>query len=140
MAVAFSLGGIIGTVGIAALIVVVIIMVILFFVMKKDNGKLEDFLKEIPEEDKNRIKNLPHDKTEGGLYLSQGYVYQAETTDGKVSAILIFYIPEHEEFFHRVVKVSAADSKAKSLVKGAYVPVLMKYDKEMHYYDYKKLA
>ena len=64
----------------------------------------------------------------------------AKKDGAKVTAIALFYAPEHGEFYDRKIKLSKADAQAKGVQAGAFVPALMKYDKEMHYFVYKKLV
>lgn len=48
-------------------------------------------------------------------------------------------MPEHREYYTRNVKMTKAEAESKGYTVLSFVPVLMKYDKDMHYYDFKKI-
>lgn len=48
-------------------------------------------------------------------------------------------MPEHRAYYTRNVKMTKAEAESKGYTALSFVPVLMKYDKDMHYYDFKKI-
>ena len=107
---------------------------------KKEHAKLSDILAGVSDQDKNLIKNQVFEATDGkDMFITNAYVCSAEKVGDKIEAVLLFYAEEHQSFMNRKAKVKSGDAVAAKLVKGAFVPALMKYDREMHYHDFKKL-
>ena len=128
----------------AGLIVGVIVIAVFVFVAlkiaKKDGANLEAILANVPDEIKQQIMNASFTETDKkGFYTTNGYVYQVTDEGDKATAIILFYAPEHGQIYDRKVKLSKTDADSKGIKAGAFVPALMKYDKEMHYFDFKKL-
>lgn len=129
---------------VTGLIVGVIVCAIFAFVIlklsKKANAKLEEILKDIPAEYKEQLKNVSYDKAEGkNMFTSYALVADVTTENNKSRARLIFWAPEHSEFFDRNVKVTEEEISSKNISKLSFIPVLMKYDPEMHFHDFKKI-
>ncbi len=109
-------------------------------VSKKDGEKLKEILERLSEQEKNEIKNQTYTETDGkDMYITNAYVVSTVDEGDKVKAVIMFYSPEHQEFYTRNIKLSKSDATSKGITAGAFVPAKMKYDKEMHYYDFKKL-
>lgn len=110
------------------------------FFSKKDKVRIDDYLNTMSDEEKNLVQNQTFTATEKkNMFTSNGFVVKSENVEGKIEAVLIFYMENHKAYYDRKVKLDANDPKAKTLVRGAFVPVLMKWDKDMYYYDYKGL-
>ena len=129
---------------IAGLIIGVIVCAIFAFVImklaKKESANLEEILKAIPAEYKEQLKNVAFDPAEGkNMFTSKALVADVKTENDKSKARLIFWAPEHAEFFDRNVKVTAEEISSKNISKLSFIPVLMKYDPEMHFHDFKKI-
>lgn len=129
---------------VAGLIIGVIVCAIFAFVVtklaKKESANLEEILKDIPSEHKEQLKNVTFEKTEGNnMYTSYALVADVKTENNKSKARLIFWAPEHAEFFDRNVKVTEEEISSKNIKKLSFIPVLMKYDPEMHFHDFKKI-
>lgn len=128
------------TVGLIGLFVCLIILfVILFFVSKKDQNVTDSLVAALGDEKKNLLMNQTFTHVKGNMFSSNGMVGAVAEKDGKIIADIIFYMEEHQGFYSKKVKVDKTDEKANNLTVGSLVPVLMKYDKEMHYYDFKKM-
>ena len=96
---------------VAGLIIGVIVCAIFAFVVlklaKKESANLEEILKSIPGEHKDQLKNVTFEKTEGNnMFTSYALVADVKTENNKSKARLIFWAPEHAEFFDRNVKVT----------------------------------
>ena len=129
---------------VAGLIIGIIVCAIFAFVVmklaKKESANLEEILKDIPAEYKDQLKNVTFEKAEGNnMYTSYALVSDVKTENNKSKARLIFWAPEHAEFFDRNVKVTEAEISSKNIKKLSFIPVLMKYDPEMHFHDFKKI-
>ena len=129
---------------IAGLVIGVIVCAVFAFVAlkiaKKDGARIEDLLRKLPEETKQQIMDMEYAETDKkGFYNTNAYVAQVTEDGDKVCASILFYASEHGDFYDRKVKLSKAEADAKGIKEGAFVPALMKYDKEMHFFDYKKL-
>ena len=129
----------------AGLIVGIIVIAVFVFVAlkiaKKDGANLDAILANVSEETKQQIINAGFAETDKkDFYTTKAYIFQVNEDGDKVTAIALFYATEHGEFYDRKIKLSKADAQAKGVQAGAFVPALMKYDKEMHYFDYKKLV
>ncbi len=126
---------------IIAVIAIAIFVVVAMKIAKKDGANLEAILANVPEETKQQIINGGFTETDKkDFYTTNAYIFHVNEEGDKVTAIALFYAPEHGEFYDRKIKMSKADAQAKGVQAGAFVPALMKYDKEMHYFDYKKLV
>lgn len=117
-----------------------ILAVVGYFVTKKDKSRIDDYLSQMTEEEKNLVQNQTFTATDKkNMFTSNAFVVKAEEVNGKIEAVLIFYMENHQSYYDRNVKIAASDPLAANLKKGNFVPVLMKWDKDMYYYDYKKL-
>ena len=109
--------------------------------LMETGSDLDAILASVSEETKQQIINAGFAETDKkDFYTTRAYIFQVNEDGDKVTAIALFYAPEHGEFYDRKIKLSKADAQAKGVQAGAFVPALMKYDKEMHYFDYKKLV
>ena len=129
---------------VAGLIIGIIVCAIFAFVVmklaKKESANLEEILKDIPAEYKDQLKNVTFEKAEGNnMYTSYALVSDVKTENNKSKARLIFWAPEHAEFLDRNVKVTEEEISSKNIKKLSFIPVLMKYDPEMHFHDFKKI-
>ena len=121
---------------IVAVIAIAIFVVVAMKIAKRDGANLEAILSNVPEETKQQIINAGFTETDKkDFYTTNAYIFQVNEDGDKVTAIALFYAPEHGEFYDRKIKMSKADAQAKGVQAGAFVPALMKYDKEMHYFD-----
>ena len=125
---------------VVGIIICAIFAVIAIKVSKKEKVSTDAILASLSDEQKEEIKNQGYTEADGrNMYKSQGFIHSIKE-DGDKSVIgLIFYMPEHGEYYTRNVKMAKAEADAKGYTAQSFVPVLMKYDKDMHYYDFKKI-
>lgn len=135
----FRPGAIIGL--IVGLVICGIIAFVAIKVSKKENASIDKILADLPDDLKNALMNQTFTAAQGkDMYTSNALVTSVAEDGDKVKATLMFYMEEHDSFYTRNVKLTQSDADSKGIRVNQFVPVLMKYDKEMHYYDYKKLA
>ena len=135
----FRPGAIIG------LIIGVVVCGIIAFVAiklgKKESASISAILAALPEELKKTLMNQTFTEAQGKDMFTSNALVTFVTKDGdKVKATLMFYMEEHDDFYTRNVKLTQSEADSKGIAQNKFVPVLMKYDREMHYYDFKKLA
>ncbi len=110
-------------------------------VSKKEAANTNAILAGLTDEQKNEIMNQTYTQTEGkDMFISNAFVTSVTQDGDKVKAVVMFYMQEHQDFYTRNVKLTQAEATAKGIAPLKFVPVLMKYDREMHYYDFKKLV
>lgn len=125
---------------IIGVVVCAIIAIAGYFITKKDKSRIDDYLSQMTDEEKNQVQNQTFASTDKkNMFTSNAFVVKADEVEGKIEAVLIFYMENHTAYYDRKVKVAATDPLAANLKKGNFVPVLMKWDKDMYYYDFKKL-
>lgn len=125
---------------IIGVVVCIIFAIVIMNLSKKTKAKTDELLAQIPEEKKNELKNQTYTQADGkNMYTSNGLVVNVTEEGDKVKAILMFYSNEHGDFYTRNVKLDKSEAESKGIVANNFVPVLLKYDKEMHYYDFKKI-
>ncbi len=132
-----------GTIGgiIAGVIVCAIFAFVCMKIAKKEGASLEQVLSTVPEDLKNELKAQPYTEASGkDMYTTNALVTSVDEEGDKTKATLLFYAPEHESFYTRNIKLSKSDADSKGIALHRFVPALMKYDREMHYHDYKKLV
>ena len=126
------------------LVVGVIVCAVFAFVAikiaKKDGMKLDEILATLSDAEKNEIMNQTYTKAEGkDQFVTNAFIASITNEAEKVKLVIMFYMQEHQSYYTRNVKMTAADLAAKGYTAHTFVPALMKYDREMHYYDFKKL-
>lgn len=132
-------GSIAGLIG--GLVVCGIITVVVMVVSKKDKAKVDEILATVPSETVNSLKNQPITKAEGkNMFIKSAYVASADDLGENLKLTLLMHDPERDQLYTKGSKISKADAAARGIQPGVFVPCLMKYDTEMHYYDFKKLA
>ena len=121
-------------------VVCVIFAIVIINLSKKTKAKTDEILAQIPEEKKNELKNQTYTQADGkNIYTSNGLVVSVAEEGDKAKVMLMFYSDEHDEFYTRNVKLDKSEVESKGIAVNAFVPALMKYDKDMHYYDFKKI-
>ena len=130
-----ALGGLI-----VGVIICAILAVVGLKVSKKENADIDKIRAGLPEGLEDRLKSVAFTPAEGRNMFSSEALVTSVTEDGdKIKALLLFYAPEHDDFYTRNVKLTPDESQSRNIRVNTFVPVLMKYDSEMHYHDYKKL-
>lgn len=126
---------------IAGLVICGIIAFIAIKVSKKENASIDAILETLPEDIKNNLMNQQFTEAQGkDMYTSNALVTSVTEDGDKVKATLMFYMEEHDSFYTRNVKLTQSEADSKGIAVNKFVPVLLKYDREMHYYDFKKLV
>lgn len=126
---------------IIGVIVCAIFAVVALKIAKKDGMKLEEILATLTEEEKNEIMNQAYTKASGkDMFTTNAFIVSITEEAEKAKVLILFYMEEHQSYYTRNVKMSSADVRAKGYTAHTFVPALMKYDREMHYYDFKKLV
>lgn len=121
-------------------VVCAIFAVVIIKLSKKTKAKTDEILAQIPEEKKNELKNQTYTQADGkNMYTSNGLVVSVTEEGDKARVLLMFYATEHADFYTRNVKLDKSEVESKGIVANSFIPVLMKYDKDMHYYDFKKI-
>ena len=121
-------------------VICIIFAIIAIKISKKTKAKTDEILAQIPEEKKNELKNQTFTKADGkDMYSSNALVVSVTEEGDKAKVLLMFYASEHADFYTRNVKLAKSEVESKGIVANSFIPVLMKYDKEMHYYDFKKI-
>ena len=116
-----------------------LIVIIAVFVTKKDNAKLEDLMKNVPEDAQNRLRSEPYSQQNGKMYTTNGFVADIREEKGRAVVYLIFYNTPREQFYDQRAKMSSDELKAKGIQKNTFIPCLMKHDAEYHIFEFKKL-
>ena len=128
----------------AGLVIGVIVCAALAFVAikvsKKEGATTQAILATLSEEEKNEMMNQTYTKAEGkDMYTTNAFIVSITQEAEKSKVLIMFYMQEHQAYYTKTVKMTPADVAAKGYAPHSFVPALMKYDKEMHYYDFKKL-
>lgn len=124
-----------------AIAVVAVFAVVVMLLAKKEGNSLQKILKNVSDEDKNRLKSctfIPSDKRD--LFFSEALVADVKDDGKKSEIILLFYVERLADYYFRKVKLKPMEAEKRNIRKGNFVKCYMKYDKEMAYYDFKKLA
>ncbi len=127
---------------IAGAVICGVITVVMVKVNKKDKIKTDEVLNSYPQEITNSLRNVSFTPAEGkDMYMSKGLVIGVTPkNESKSKVSLMFYAPEHEDYYTKDVTMSNADIQAKGIAPQTFVDTLMKYDKEMHFFYFKKIV
>ena len=114
---------------------------IVFFIAKKDGAKLEDLLAGVPEDKLELLKAEEYQPMDGNgiKCATRGLIAAIDSDDKKAKIHLLFFNSPRQEFYDQTAKISAAEAKGKGFKQFDMVPCEMKYDKEMHIHEFKKL-
>ena len=130
-------GGFIGL--IVGVVVCGIIAAICFKVAKKSAGELKTLLESMTDEEKNLVKNQTFAKsTAKDMFTSNVFIAAVNEEKDKLIATILYFDANRGEFFYKDIKAKKKDAVAPNLVRGNFVPAMLKYDKDMCYYDFKK--
>lgn len=113
---------------------------ILLKIAKKEKANIEEILATLTDEEKNAIKNQTYTKADGkNMFTTNGFVVNVDDEGEKRTVTVMFYAEQHLDYYIRKVKLNKSEAISKGIEKGKFVPALMKYNEEFHYYDFKKL-
>ena len=118
-----------------------IFAVVVFVISKKDNANLEELLATIPEDKKEALKAENYQPLDGaGIKCATRGLLGAIETKGESSKIrLVFYNEARDAFYDHTTSIRTSELKGKGFQLYDMVPCQMKYDKEYHIHEFKKV-
>lgn len=123
------------------LAVVGVFAAVIFVIAKKGNAKLEELLATIPEEKKEELKAEPYQPLDGaGIKCATRGLIGAVDTKGESTMVrLIFYNEARDGFYDQSTKIRTSEFNGKGFKLYDLIPCQMKYDKEYHIHEFKKI-
>ncbi|MBR6478420.1 MAG: hypothetical protein IKS85_08225 [Lachnospiraceae bacterium] len=124
-----------------ALVICGVFAAVCFVIAKKDNASLSDLLATIPEEAKEALKIENYQPMDGnGIKCATRGLAGAITTKGESSKIrLIFYNEARDAFYDCTAKIRTSELNGRGYKLYDMIPCEMKYDREMHIHDFKRI-
>ncbi|MBQ9490781.1 MAG: hypothetical protein IKO41_03785 [Lachnospiraceae bacterium] len=112
-----------------------------FVIAKKDKTKLEDLLATIPAEKQEALKAENYQPLDGaGIKCATRGLLAAIDTKGETSTVrLIFYNETRDAFYDQTTKIRTSELNGKGYKLFDMIPCQMKYDKEYHIHEFKKI-
>ena len=123
---------------IPGLIVCGILFVVFYFWAKKENAQTEDLLKMVSDEDKETLKTKDYVPS-GKLHETEGLVASVTEKGDKTLVNILFYNAPRDEIYNQPTKVATKDVAAKGIKQGAFIPCIMKFDKDFQVYSLKSV-
>ncbi|MBQ2101639.1 MAG: hypothetical protein II477_11320 [Lachnospiraceae bacterium] len=126
---------------VVALVVVGIFAVVCLVIAKRDNTKLEDLLASIPAEKQEQLKAEVYQPMDGlGIKCAtRGLVGAVETNGDSTKVRLVFYNQARDAFYDQTTKIRTSEFNGKGYKLYDMIPCEMKYDKEYHIHEFKKI-
>lgn len=126
---------------VVALVVVGIFAVVCLVIAKRDNTKLEDLLAGIPAEKQEELKAEVYQPMDGlGIKCAtRGLVGAVETNGDSTKVRLVFYNQARDAFYDQTTKIRTSEFNGKGYKLYDMIPCEMKYDKEYHIHEFKKI-
>ena len=126
---------------VVALVVVGIFAVVCLVIAKRDNTKLEDLLASIPAEKQEQLKAEVYQPMDGlGIKCAtRGLVGAVETNGESTKVRLVFYNQARDAFYDQTTKIRTSEFNGKGYKLYDMIPCEMKYDKEYHIHEFKKI-
>ena len=123
------------------LVVCGILAVVVFVIAKKDNTKLEELLAQIPAEKQEELKAENYQPLDGaGIKCATRGLLAAIDTKGDMSTVrLVFYNEARDAFYDQTTKIRTSELNGKGFKLYDMIPCQMKYDKEYHIHEFKKI-
>ena len=123
------------------LVVCGIFAVVVFVIAKKDNTKLEELLAQIPAEKQEELKVENYQPLDGaGIKCATRGLLAAIDTKGDMSTVrLVFYNEARDAFYDQTTKIRTSELNGKGFKLYDMIPCQMKYDKEYHIHEFKKI-
>ena len=123
------------------LVVCGIFAVVVFVIAKKDNTKLEELLAQIPAEKQEELKAENYQPLDGaGIKCATRGLLAAIDTKGDMSTVrLVFYNEARDAFYDQTTKIRTSELNGKGFKLYDMIPCQMKYDKEYHIHEFKKI-
>ena len=118
-----------------------VFVAVIFIVAKKGNANLEELLASIPEDRKEAVKAEPYQPMDGaGIKCATRGLLAAIDTKGESSKVrLVFYNEAREGFYDQTTTIRTSELNGKGYKLYDLVPCQMKYDKEYHIHEFKKI-
>lgn len=122
-------------------VIVGIFAAVVFIWAKKDNASLEDLLSSIPEDKKEAVKVEPYQPLDGAgiKCATRGLIGSIETKGENSKVRLVFYNEAREGFYDQTAKIRTSELNGKGYKLYDLIPCQMKYDKEYHIHEFKKI-
>ena len=126
---------------VVALVVVGIFAVVCLVIAKRDNTKLEELLASIPAEKQEQLKAEVYQPMDGlGIKCAtRGLVGAVETNGDSTKVRLVFYNQARDAFYDQTTKIRTSEFNGKGYKLYDMIPCEMKYDKEYHIHEFKKI-
>ena len=123
------------------LVVCGIFAVVVFVIAKKDNTKLEELLAQIPAEKQEELKAENYQPLDGaGIKCATRGLLATIDTKGDMSTVrLVFYNETRDAFYDATAKIRTSELNGKGFKLYDMIPCQMKYDKEYHIHEFKKI-
>lgn len=123
------------------IVVCAIFAVIVLVISKKDNANLEELLVTIPEDKKEALKAENYQPLDGNgiKCATRGLLASIETKGENSKLRLIFYNEARDAFYDQSAKIRTSELKGKGFQLYDMIPCQMKYDKEYHIHEFKKI-
>ena len=122
-------------------VVCAILVVVIFVVSKKGNANLEELLATIPDDLKEALKAETFQPLDGAgiKCATRGLVGAVDTNGENTKVRLIFYNEARDGFYDQTAKIRTSEFNGKGYKLHAMIPCQMKYDKEYHIHEFKKI-
>ncbi|MBP5264962.1 MAG: hypothetical protein IK081_02745 [Lachnospiraceae bacterium] len=123
------------------LVILGVFVAVIFVIAKKESASLEDLLASIPEEYKEAVKAEPYQPMDGAgiKCATRGLIGSIDTNGEKSKVRLVFYNEAREGFYDQTTTIRTSELNGKGLKLYDLVPCQMKYDKEYHIHEFKKI-
>lgn len=131
----YALGIVIGVV------VCGIFAAVVFILAKKGNASLEELLATVPDELKEALKAEVFQPLDGAgiKCATRGLVGSVDTKGETTKVRLIFYNESRDGFYDQTTKIRTSEFNGKGYKLHDMIPCQMKYDKEYHIHEFKKI-
>ena len=126
---------------VVAVIICGIFAAVVFVIAKKSGTKLEELIATIPEELQETLKAEKFQPMDGaGIKCATRGLVGAIETKGETSKVrLIFYNEARDAFYDTTTKIRTSELNGKGYKLHDMIPCEMKYDKEYHIHEFRKV-
>jgi len=126
---------------IVAAVVIGIFTIVVFVIAKKSGQKLEELLADIPEElqEQLKVENFQPMDGAGIKCATRGLVGAVDTKGETTKVRLVFYNSARDAFYDTTTKIRTSEFVGKGYKLHDMIPCEMKYDKEYHIHEFRKI-
>lgn len=126
---------------IVAAVVIGIFTIVVFVIAKKSGQKLEELLADIPEElqEQLKVENFQPMDGAGIKCATRGLVGAVDTKGETTKVRLVFYNAARDAFYDTTTKIRTSEFVGKGYKLHDMIPCEMKYDKEYHIHEFRKI-